>query len=77
MLQHRWTLLIAKAGNLSSHELSVILGCHLPTSPWVLQTHRLVEVDRSLDEQAGVSIGISHLGLFQFFHATHADDCSY
>ena len=70
-------LLIAKAGNLSSHELSVFLWCHLPTGPWVLRTHRLVEVDRSLDEQAGICIGISHLILFQFFHAPHADGCSY
>ncbi len=48
VLQGRpWKLLLIKTGNISSQDVSVLLERHLPTIETVLQTHTLVEIDRS------------------------------
>lgn len=48
VLQGRpWKLLLIKTGNISAQDLSALIGRHLPTIERVLQTHTLVEVDRS------------------------------
>lgn len=48
VLQGRpWKLLLIKTGNISAQDLCALLGRHLPTIELVLQTHTLVEVDRS------------------------------
>jgi predicted nuclease of predicted toxin-antitoxin system len=48
VLQGRpWKLLLIKTGNISAKDLSALIGRHLPTIERVLQTHTLVEVDRS------------------------------
>lgn len=40
-------LLVIKTGNISAQDLSALIGRHLPVIERVLQTHTLVEVDRS------------------------------
>lgn len=48
VLQGRpWKLLLIKTGNISSQGICVLLERHLPTIETVLQTHTLVEIDRS------------------------------
>lgn len=48
VLQGRpWRLLLIKTGNISSQDICVLLERHLPTIETVLQTHTLVEIDRS------------------------------
>lgn len=48
VLQGRpWKLLLIKTGNISTQDLSALIGRHLSTIEHVLQTHTLVEVDRS------------------------------
>ncbi|MBX3331510.1 MAG: DUF5615 family PIN-like protein [Nitrospira sp.] len=48
VLQGRpWKLLLIKTGNISAQDLSALIGRHLPKIEQVLQTHTLVEVDRS------------------------------
>jgi len=42
-----WKLLLIKTGNISAKDLSVLIGRHLPTFEHALQTHTLVEVDRT------------------------------
>jgi len=42
-----WKLLLIKTGNISAQDLSALIGRHLPVIERVLQTHTLVEVDRS------------------------------
>lgn len=42
-----WKLLLIKTGNISSQALHALLGRHLLTIEHALQTHTLVEVDRS------------------------------
>lgn len=48
VLQGRpWKLLLIKTGNTSAQDLHDLFGRHLPTIERALQTHTLVEVDRS------------------------------
>jgi predicted nuclease of predicted toxin-antitoxin system len=48
VLQGRpWKLLLIKTGNISSQGICVLLERHLPTIEAALQTHTLVEIDRS------------------------------
>lgn len=48
VLQGRpWKLLLIKTGNISAQDLIDLLSRHLSTIERVLQTHTLVEVDRS------------------------------
>ena len=48
VLQGRpWKLLLIKTGNISSQDVCVLLERHLPTIETALQTHTLVEIDRS------------------------------
>lgn len=42
-----WKLLLIKTGNISSQDLCVLLERNLPTIETVLQSHTLVEIDRS------------------------------
>ncbi len=42
-----WKLLLIKTGNISSQDVCVLLERHLSTIETVLQTHTLVEIDRS------------------------------
>lgn len=42
-----WKLLLVKTGNISAQDLNVLVGRHLPTIEHILETHTLVEVDRS------------------------------
>jgi predicted nuclease of predicted toxin-antitoxin system len=44
---HPWKLLLIKTGNISSQGLCVLLERHLPSIETALQTHTLVEIDRS------------------------------
>jgi predicted nuclease of predicted toxin-antitoxin system len=48
VLQGRpWRLVLIKTGNISSQDICVLLERHLPAIETVLQTHTLVEIDRS------------------------------
>lgn len=48
VLQGRpWKLLLIKTGNISSQDICVLLERHLPTIETILQSHTLVEIDRS------------------------------
>jgi predicted nuclease of predicted toxin-antitoxin system len=42
-----WKLLLIKTGNISAQDLSALIGRHLPSIERALQTHTLVEIDRS------------------------------
>jgi predicted nuclease of predicted toxin-antitoxin system len=42
-----WKLLLIKTGNISAQDVCVLLERHLPTIEAALQTHTLVEIDRS------------------------------
>lgn len=42
-----WKLLLIKTGNISAQNLNALIGRHLPAIEQALQTHTLVEVDRS------------------------------
>ena len=42
-----WRLLLIKTGNISTQNLTMLIGRHLPSIERALQTHTLVEVDRS------------------------------
>ncbi|THJ18551.1 MAG: hypothetical protein CAF42_009665 [Nitrospira sp. CG24B] len=42
-----WKLLLIKTGNIAAHDLRALLGRHLPAIERLLETHTLVEVDRS------------------------------
>lgn len=44
---HPWKLLLIKTGNISGQDLRALFSRHLPTIEQALQTHTLVEVDRS------------------------------
>jgi predicted nuclease of predicted toxin-antitoxin system len=42
-----WKLLLIKTGNISAHDLCALLERHLSRIENVLQTHTLIEIDRS------------------------------
>lgn len=44
---HPWKLLLIKTGNISSQDLCVLLERNLPIIETALQSHTLVEIDRS------------------------------
>lgn len=48
VLQGRpWKLLLIKTGNIAAQDLCLLLERHLPKIERVLQTHTLIEIDRS------------------------------